>query len=320
MGVVRAGDDPAAIAAAAELLRAGQLVAFPTETVYGLGADAFNGEAVARIFAAKGRPADNPLIVHVADEGGARAVAGAWPSLASRAAAAFWPGPLTLVVPRGPRVPDIVTAGGETVGLRVPAHPVALALMRAFAGPLAAPSANRSGRPSPTLAEHVLQDAMNVGTILDGGATDVGLESTVLDVTGEVPLVLRLGGVSLERLRAVFGAVEILRREDAGAVARSPGLRHRHYAPRARVEVVAEGEGERARARATGRVALIVRREVAGPDVFVLPADAEGFARELFAALRRMDGLGYERVIVEAIAEEGIGAAIMDRLRRAAQG
>ena len=319
MTAVVDGRDPAEIAAAAGLLREGQVVGFPTETVYGLGADAFNSEAVGRIFAAKDRPADNPLIVHVADVAGARAVVAEFPPLAVKAAAR-WPGALTLVLPRGPRVPDIVTAGGATVGVRVPAHPVALALLREFGGPVAAPSANRSGRPSPTLARHVLADLDGrIPLILDGGATDVGLESTVVDLTRAVPLVLRRGGVTLETLRAALGPVDCLSGQDTEAVARSPGLRHRHYAPRARVVIVAEGEGEAA-LRGAGRAGLIARRVVDGEFVRVLPASPEGFARGLFAALRELDELGLERIVVEGIDEAGLGAAIMDRLRRAAEG
>ena len=321
MTTVRGGHDPAAIDEAAALLRAGQLVAFPTETVYGLGADAFNKDAVAGIFAAKGRPADNPLIVHVADMAAARAVVGEFPPLAEVVAAALWPGSLTIVLPRGPRVPDIVTAGGDTVGVRVPAHPVALQLLKVFGGAIAAPSANRSGRPSPTLASHVLADlAGRVAMILDGGATEVGLESTVVDMTRDVPLVLRRGGVTLERLRELLGRVDCLEGQDTSAVARSPGLRHRHYAPRARVVLVGEGEGEAAVRGMSGRVGLISREAAEGELVRVLPGSAEGFAHGLFAALRELDLLGLDRIVVEGIDEAGLGAAIMDRLRRAAEG
>jgi L-threonylcarbamoyladenylate synthase len=315
------GDDPAAIARAAALLRAGELVAFPTETVYGLGADALDPAAVAKIFAAKRRPADNPLIVHVADAAAARAVTAAWPAAAATAAAALWPGPLTLVLPRAPTVPDATTAGQATVGVRVPDHPVALALLRACGRPLAAPSANRSGRPSPTLAAHVAADLGDeVALILDGGAPRVGLESTVLDLSGARPLLLRRGGVTLETLRALLGAVDGLEGHDLEAMSRSPGLRHRHYAPRARVELVPEGAGEAAaRPRTPGeRVALVVRRPLAG--AAVLPADLEGFARGLFATLRALDADGVDRIVVEAVPETGLGAAIMDRLRRAAEG
>ena len=325
---VLGGDEPAAIARAARVLQEGGLVAFPTETVYGLGADALSGAAVARIFSAKGRPADNPLIVHVADVAAARGLVREFPALAERAAAALWPGPLTIVLPRGEVVPDITTAGQATVAIRVPAHPVALALLRACGRPLAAPSANRSGRPSPTLAAHVLADLDGrVELILDGGPTLHGLESSVLDLSRGRPMLLRRGSVTIEQLRALLGEVDTLDEGDAGALARSPGLRHRHYAPRARVELVAEGEGEAAvmRALAAGeRVALVCRREVVtgamGTLVLRLPDELAGFGRELFAGLRTLDAAGVERIVIEAVPEVGVGAAIMDRLRRAAAG
>jgi L-threonylcarbamoyladenylate synthase len=319
------GDDPAAIRRAAELLRAGGLVAFPTETVYGLGADALDPIAVRQIFVAKDRPADNPLIVHVADVAAARALVREWPPLAERAAAALWPGPLTLVLPRAAIVPDVTTAGQDTVALRVPAHPVALALLRACQRPLAAPSANRSGRPSPTLAGHVSADLDGrVALILDGGPTALGLESSVLDLCHARPLLLRRGGVSHEQLLALLGPVDCVEGADSAVQARSPGLRHRHYAPRARVELVAEGEGEAAAARALAsgeRVGLICRRPVvSAASVRRLPDALEGFAQALFATLRALDDEAVDRIVVEAVSEAGIGAAIMDRLRRAASG
>ncbi len=323
---VLGGDDPAAIARAAQVLQDGGLVAFPTETVYGLGADALASEAVAKIFAAKGRPADNPLIVHVADVDAARTLVRSFPPLAEQAAAAWWPGPLTLVLPRArARVPDATTAGQDTVAIRVPAHPVALALLRACGRPLAAPSANRSGRPSPTRAEHVLADlGGRVELILDGGPTLHGLESSVLDLSGARPLLLRRGAVTLEQLRAVLGEVDTLDGDDAAALARSPGLRHRHYAPRARVELVGEGEGEGAASRALAageRVALVCRREAVTAALLLrLPTELAGFGRELFAGLRALDAAGVDRIVIEAVPELGVGAAIMDRLRRAAAG
>lgn len=323
---VLGGDDPAAIARAAQVLQDGGLVAFPTETVYGLGADALASEAVAKIFAAKGRPADNPLIVHVADVDAARTLVRSFPPLAEQAAAAWWPGPLTLVLPRArARVPDATTAGQDTVAIRVPAHPAALALLRACGRPLAAPSANRSGRPSPTRAEHVLADlGGRVELILDGGPTLHGLESSVLDLSGARPLLLRRGAVTLEQLRAVLGEVDTLDGDDAAALARSPGLRHRHYAPRARVELVGEGEGEGAASRALAageRVALVCRREAVTAALLLrLPTELAGFGRELFAGLRALDAAGVDRIVIEAVPELGVGAAIMDRLRRAAAG
>jgi L-threonylcarbamoyladenylate synthase len=317
--VLPAGD-PAAIARAAGVLRGGGLVAFPTETVYGLGADALSEAAVRKIFAAKGRPADNPLIVHVA---GVEQVAGlvrAVPEVAARLMAKFWPGPLTLVFERSAAVPDVTTAGQPTVGVRVPAHPAALALLQACGRPLAAPSANRSGRPSPTTAAHVLEDFNEgeIDVVLDGGSCAVGVESTVVDVTRDVPMVLRSGGVTVEALRAAVGAVDVLIGHDPEAMARSPGLRHRHYAPRARVVLVAVGA-----AHDGDDVAVISRR--ARPEGFrgrwrQMPGDLEGFARELFAALREADAPGVATIVVEGVEEEGLGRAILDRLRRAAAG
>jgi len=315
------GGDSEAIARAAEVLCEGGLVAFPTETVYGLGADALAPAAIARIFAAKQRPADNPLIVHVADVDAARALVREFPALAERAAT-LWPGPLTLVLRRNELVPDATTAGQDTVALRVPDHPVALALLRACGRPLAAPSANRSGRPSPTLAQHVLADLNGrVDLILDGGATRHGLESTVLDLTGPRPLLLRRGAVTLEQLQALLGEVDSVHDSDEAARARSPGLRHRHYAPRATVELVEEGTGELAVARALAageRVALVCRRDVRSPAIVErLPRGLAEYAQALFASLRALDATGLDRIVVEAVPEQGIGAAIMDRLRRA---
>lgn len=312
-------DDPAAIARAAEVLRRGGLVAFPTETVYGLGADALDAAAVGRIFAAKGRPADNPLIVHVAAPEQARALARAVPPAAEQLMS-LWPGPLTLVLPRAPEVPDATTAGQDTVAVRIPGHPAALALLRACGRPLAAPSANRSGRPSPTTAQHVLADLGGVvDVILDGGPCAVGLESTVVDATRPVPMVLRMGGLPIEALRTVVGAIDMLSGQDPEAMSRSPGLRHRHYAPRARVVLVAPGE-----AAALGGPTVAVMSQQPRPPGFVgrwqvMPAALEGYAQGLFAALRELDAPEVETIVVETVPEVGLGRAIADRLRRAAE-
>jgi L-threonylcarbamoyladenylate synthase len=312
-------DDPAAIARAAEVLQRGGLVAFPTETVYGLGADALDAAAVGKIFAAKGRPADNPLIVHVAAPEQARALARAVPPAAEQLMS-LWPGPLTLVLPRAPVVPDATTAGQDTVAVRIPGHPAALALLRACGRPLAAPSANRSGRPSPTTAQHVLADLDGVvEVILDGGPCAVGLESTVVDATRPVPMVLRMGGLPLEALRTVVGAIDMLSGQDPEAMSRSPGLRHRHYAPRARVVLVAPGE-----AAALGGPTVAVMSQQPRPPGFVgrwqvMPTALEGYAQELFAALRELDAPEVETIVVETVPEVGLGRAIADRLRRAAE-
>lgn len=310
----------------AEVLRAGGLVAFPTETVYGLGADALSGSAVARIFEAKERPRGNPLIVHLADVAALESVAARVPSRARDAAARFWPGPLTLVLPRASAVPLITTGGLDTVAARVPSHPVARALIEASDRPIAAPSANRSGRPSPTRAEHVRADLDGrIEMILDGGPTPVGVESTVLDMTTEPPMLLRPGGVTLELLRDCLGEVAVLKGDDEEAAGRSPGLRYRHYAPRAQVIIVERGTGEAAVAPwlVAGRpVALMAQRPVSldrpGLLVRTMPGDLEAYARDLFAVFRELDAAGVEGIFVEAVSEDGMGRTIMDRLRRAA--
>ena len=310
----------------AEVIRAGGLVAFPTETVYGLGADALSDRAVARIFEAKERPRGNPLIVHLASAEALESVAARVPSRARDVAARFWPGPLTLVLPRAGRVPFITTGGLDTVAVRVPSHPVARALIEISGRPIAAPSANRSGRPSPTRAEHVREDLDGrIELILDGGPTPVGVESTVLDISAEPPMLLRPVGVTLEALRACLGAVDVLGGDDDEAAGRSPGLRYRHYAPRAQVIVIDAGTGERVVApwlEAGRPVALMAQRFVSlerpGLRVKTMPGDLGAYARDLFAVLRELDSTGVEGIFVEAVAEEGMGLTIMDRLRRAA--
>jgi L-threonylcarbamoyladenylate synthase len=310
----------------AEVIRAGGLVAFPTETVYGLGADALSGTAVARIFEAKERPRGNPLIVHLANAAALESIAARVPPRARDAAARFWPGPLTLVVPRAATVPLITTGGLETVAARVPAHPVARALIEASGRPIAAPSANRSGRPSPTRAEHVRDDLDGrIELILDGGSTPVGVESTVLDTTTEPPMLLRPGGVTLEELKDCLGEVGVLGSGDEQAAGRSPGLRYRHYAPRAQVIIIEAGTGERVVVpwlEAGRPVALMTQRPVAlerpGLKVKTMPGDLGAYARDLFAVLRELDSTGVEGIFVEAVPREGLGLTIMDRLRRAA--
>jgi L-threonylcarbamoyladenylate synthase len=329
--------DAAGIAAAAALLRAGGLVAFPTETVYGLGGDALNPDAVAAIFAAKGRPADDPLIVHLAAAADLPRVAAAIPPAALALAAALWPGPLTLILPRGPAVPRAVTAGGDTVAVRVPSHPVARALIAAAGTPLAAPSANRFGHTSPTDAAHVLADLDGrIAAVLDGGPTPIGVESTVLDLTTALPTLLRPGGVSLEELRAALGEVALGGRAAAGAM-RSPGLLDRHYAPDSALwlaigpaEAALAWLRERAAAElaAGRRVGLLVPDEDAarlaglGADVEPLgpAADHGAVARRLYAALRALDARRPDVILARDLGESGLARAIGDRLRRAAAG
>ncbi len=299
---------------AAAVLRRGGLVAFPTETVYGLGADATDAGAVARVFDAKGRPSDNPLIVHVADADAIGEVAvvpdGARPLLA------FVPGPMTLVLPSRGRLPDAVTAGLETVAVRVPALGLARDLLRLVGRPVVAPSANRSGRPSPTTWEAALADLDGrIDAVLRGEPTAVGVESTVVDATGRVPVVLRPGGVTLEALRAVASEVRLMTAGDARA-ARSPGLRHRHYAPTARVRVLAALDDAR-----PGPDALYIGL-APPPDgyaVAVVPPTADDYARQLFGVLRDADARGLARIEALAVDDAGIGRALMDRLRRAAE-
>jgi len=316
--------DPAApeartIARAADVLRGGGLVALPTETVYGLGARADDAAAVRRIFEAKGRPAYNPLIVHVADEPAARGLAASWPALASRLAGAFWPGPLTLVVPRDrARVPDEVCAGGDTVAVRCPAHPAALALLRAVAFGVAAPSANRFQALSPTTAAHVLKGLDGrVALVLDAGPCRHGIKSTVLDVTGEVPVLLRPGALSLEALRAVAAGVREAPTSDEGP-RRSPGMDRRHYAPAARL-VTARGDAvEEARRAAGERVGLVTWRARGGPDVARLPDDPAGYGAGLYAALHALDDAGCDAVVIEELPGGAGWEAVRDRLGRAA--
>lgn len=309
---------------AAAALRAGRLVVFPTETVYGLGAHALDPDAVRRIFAAKGRPADNPLIVHVADADAARRLAAAWPEAADRLAKAFWPGPLTLVLPKAPDVPSITTGGLDSVAVRVPGHPVAQDLLRAADVPVAAPSANRSGRPSPTRVEDARADLGDaVAVYVDGGPTDIGLESTVVDVRS-APAILRIGGVPRQAIEDVVGPLAA----PGDGPTPSPGTRYRHYAPRTPLHVVTpEALAGRLEAlRRDGPVAVVANQENAPPEAddvhVVVPgrrSDGEAWARRLFALLRDLDTGAFRAILVEAPDPQGIGEAVLDRLRRAAE-
>lgn len=314
--------DQAGLEEAVRRLAGGLLVAFPTETVYGLGADATDEAAVASIFRAKGRPGDNPLIVHVPDAAAARRAAARWDERADRLARAFWPGPLTLVVKRAPGIATGVGGGRDTVALRVPDHPVALALLAAFGHPVAAPSANRSGRISPTTAAHVAAETFESADllVLDGGPCRVGLESTVLDLTGERPAILRPGSIGAGDLLPIVGPVETTALAAQGA---SPGTGASHYAPATPAETVAEEAIERRLARLDGPVAVIARDGVAvspapGRRFLRLPADPAGFARELYAAMRTADDGSCARIVIATPADPGhLWNAVRDRLRRA---
>lgn len=321
---------------AALYLLCGDLVAFPTETVYGLGADAFNEEAVEKIFSAKGRPDDNPLIVHIEKYIQLEAlIDGAASDDAVALAKAYWPGPLTMIFKKSARVPGIVTAGLDTVAVRIPKHVVAQGLLRVFGKPIAAPSANQSGRPSPTTAEHVLNDLNGwLPMIIDGGACEVGLESTVIDMTQTPPRVLRPGGVTVEMIEEVIGPVKVdesvLRNLEDGEKPRSPGTKYRHYAPKGQMTLVngapdkvcekiaalydqAVRDGKRAAILAAGE------NSARYGDRFVLPLGVrtEDAARALFASLRELDDRGVEEIFSELFGYEGIGLAVMNRLTRA---
>ena len=336
----------AKIERAAALIRAGEVVVFPTETVYGLGADALQPGAVERIFAAKGRPFSDPLIVHIADEGTLDELASEIPAQVHQLARAFWPGPLTLILPRRPLVPALVTAGLQTVAVRMPRHPVALALIRAAGTPIAAPSANRFMHVSPTTAQHALADLQGrVPLILDSGPCEVGVESTVLDLCAMVPTILRPGGVSLEELRAVLPDVRLPlpankeRRDNEASLKaqRSPGQLLTHYAPAVPL-LLFEGTAEVMRATMLTEVqrrrengerigVLVADEDVAafqdsGAQVYTLgnAAAPEKVAAALFAGLRTLETYGVEVILCRSFDEHGLGLAIRDRLLRAAAG
>ncbi|KFL43123.1 tRNA threonylcarbamoyladenosine biosynthesis protein [Lysinibacillus sp. BF-4] len=311
---------------AATLLQDGQLVAFPTETVYGLGAIATNAKAVAAIFEAKGRPSDNPLIVHIGTKQAVEQYCTNVSTLAKQCMASFWPGPLTLVMQAKPNtLATNVTAGLSTVGVRMPDHPVALQLLQTVNAPVAAPSANRSGKPSPTRASHVYDDLVGrIPLILDGGRTGIGLESTVLDVTQHPPVILRPGGVTKEMLEQVIGEVKEAKLTDAPEAPRAPGMKYTHYAPNAPVYLIEEST-EKITAALTElaheRVALIAPASctVQAPIRISLGESAD-IAVNLYDALRECDKTDATIILVTATTTEGVGTAIMNRLEKAAGG
>ena len=339
---------PAALARAVALLEAGELVAFPTETVYGLGADAANPQAVARIFAAKGRPSDHPVIVHLADQAGLAHWAAAVPAAASALAERFWPGPLTLILRRARGVPDAVTGGQDTVGVRCPAHPVAQALLQAFAqaggsGALAAPSANRFGRISPTTAQHVQSEfGQRVPLILDGGSCDVGIESTIVDLSRERPVLLRPGHIGAAALQACLGEPVWLpdgspaladgvpdahdRPSQEGAAPRASGTLAAHYAPVTPMALVASQDlpARIDAVLAAGGSAAVWSRTAVPAQSGVLwrqaPAEAAAYARQLYAVLREFDAAGVTQLLIEAPPMDAAWAAVHDRLGRAVTG
>lgn len=338
--------EPTLIEQAAALLRAGEVVVFPTETVYGLGADALQPQAVTRIFAAKGRPFHDPLIVHIAAMDTLHELTTTLPAQVEQLTRAFWPGPLTLILPRNPRVPALISAGMATVGVRMPSHPVALALIRAVGSPIAAPSANRFMHISPTTAQHALTDlAGRVSLILDAGPCVVGVESTVLDLCAEIPTILRPGGVSLEALREVLPEVQFLKRHTSEhkedpvmeEAQRAPGQMLTHYAPGIPL-LLFDGSAEAMR---SAMLREVQQRREQGEEVGVLVADEdvvafqasgarlftlgnaaapEQVAAALFVGLRALEEAGVQVILCRNFAEHGLGLAIRDRLLRAASG
>ena len=323
---------------AADVLREGGLVAFPTETVYGLGANALDPAAVQKIFTAKGRPSDNPLIVHISDRQALSELVNIIPDNAYEVMKCFWPGPITLVLEKSPNVPDIITAGLNTVAVRMPSHPIALALIKEAGIPIAAPSANTSGKPSPTDASHVIEDLTGrVDVILDGGPTAIGLESTVLDLTEKTPVILRPGGVTIEQLREILGKVETdpaLKEKDViGLIPKSPGMKYTHYSPKAdviiiegRLEAVVQKINSLCRQYAIQGilVGVLTTEQTKGlylSKEIICMGDRENpvtIAANLFRAMREFDQRGVRVILAEAVEASGIGMAIMNRMSKAA--
>ena len=301
--------DAAQLTLAAELIRAGKLVAFPTETVYGLGANALDAEAVARIFVAKGRPSTSPLIVHVSDTAMARGFTTEFSADAEKLAAAFWPGPLTLVLPKDTRIPDIATAGLQTVGLRVPSHPVARALIREAGVPIAAPSANRFTELSPTRAEHVPAGLAEM--VLDGGSTQVGIESTVLSLAGGHAVLLRPGMVSQSEIEAVIGPIAVASMPGDGKAHASPGMHVKHYRPRTALRIGRPRAGERS-------AYLYIEMPAEAARAIRMPGNAGHYAAIIYDTLHKLDGEGLDAIVVEPLPDSEEWMGIRDRLERAA--
>ncbi len=333
------GDDALAIARASDILRQGGLVAFPTETVYGLGADALNSDASAKIYAAKGRPSDNPLIVHIADTKAVYELAESVPEKAVMLMEAFWPGPLTVILNKKNIVPDGTTGGLDTVAIRMPSHPVAMKLIKESGVYIAAPSANTSGRPSPTLAEHVIED-MNgrIDMIIDGGAVGIGIESTIVDLTGEIPTILRPGYITGKMLEEIIGDVSIDRaiiEPDPNLRPKAPGMKYTHYAPKGEVTIVESGQNDKkvidkinsliAEKTAQGFKTAVIATKNNAPyyncdNVLIVGEADKGvtISANLYAILRKCDTIGAEYIYSEALNQNELGGAIMNRLLKAA--
>lgn len=330
--------DKAGIRYAAEVLKSGGLVAFPTETVYGLGADALNEMAVSNIFRAKGRPSDNPLIVHISNKYDAEKLVAIVPACAHHLMDKFWPGPITLIMEKSPLVPLSVTAGLNTVAVRMPSHPVALALIRESGIPVAAPSANTSGRPSPTNANHVIEDlSSKVDVIIDAGSCNIGVESTVLDTTSTPPVILRPGGITLEQLEEVLGQVNvdpaIMSRRQGNFIPKSPGMKYKHYSPKGDV-IIIEGALEAVVSKINElidsysskglRVGVMSTKQTSsyyGNAEVISAGDRDNpseIAANLFRILREFDEKNIKVILAESVNSSGIGLAVMNRLNKAA--
>jgi L-threonylcarbamoyladenylate synthase len=323
--------EPGAVEEAARIIRNGGLVGMPTETVYGLAANALDAKAVAKIFEAKGRPQDNPLIVHISSFEQIRPLVKSVPESAEKLAKAYWPGPMTMVLEKSDLIPGIVSAGLSTVGIRFPSHPAAQALITAAGVPIAAPSANRSGLPSTTTAEHVMRDMDGrIDAVLDGGTCGVGVESTIVTLASDPPRLLRPGGITLEQLRAVLGRVDVdnavLNPLPKGAKPLSPGMKYKHYSPKANIIILEGSEKTFAQFvnshKAPGVAALCYTGEEKLVEVPAVcyggETDYEAQARDLFEALRRLDDIGAKTVYARCPEPKGVGLAVYNRLMRAA--
>lgn len=323
---------PRIIRKAATLLQQGELVAFPTETVYGLGANALSPKAIRKIFKAKGRPSDNPLIVHIADKKQLRQLVDPIPPAASKLIKKLWPGPLTIILKKSPIIPDEICAGLNTVAVRLPDNRVARALIRAAGFPLAAPSANISGKPSPTCASHVSADLEGrISCIIDGGSTHVGLESTVIDLTAASPTILRPGKISPSEIGKVIGNVRLHRvvKSDKKIIAaRSPGMKYRHYAPKAELRIF-QGDTIKIKSKIQNIIRHSPAKKIAvfvtnrnhrfqGAENVYIGSSSKSIAKNLFRVLREMDDRKIELILIESVSEKGLGLAVMNRLKKAA--
>ena len=310
--VVRVKDNSTSVlVCAAKLLKKGKLVAFPTETVYGLGANAFNAKAVKKIFQVKGRPSDNPLIVHIGYKADLKLVAKNIPPVAKKLTQKFWPGPLTLVLEKRKKVPSIVSANLNTVAVRMPSHTVALSLIRKAKVPLAAPSANSAGKPSPTAAAHVLQDLKNkIPLIVDSGKTNIGLESTVLDLTTSIPTLLRPGKITLQQLEKVLGSINLPSAKNK--IAKSPGMKYKHYAPKAKV-IVFHGSYKKIL-----KEMQLTKKKLKSVAVLDTTKNQFKVAKQLFAFFRDCDKKRIKTILVIGSSHKGLGHALMNRIEKAA--